>query len=405
MSSASHGIPSTPRVISPSPTPSEQSSRDGYFGTEKPSKRMGSVEPIEEDTYGHEDDPDFARARSRSRSPQIERRPTKPLNGTTIPSAKAQLPSVTASKSIKRKSSLLKPSNGAPPQSNGLLSPASASPSGGFGSAYWRSLSRSPSPFGLIPIHRDWRVFVHKHEIPRKALHVSIGFITLILYHLGFQQSDIEPVLLGLLIPITTVELIRFRYPAFNTVYIKYLGAFMRESEAHDKYNGVISYLAGAWVPFKFCRKDVAVMSVLLLSWCDTAASTFGRLWGRYTPRIRRGKSAAGSLACCIFGVGTAVLFWGVVAPRYNEMRHDLGLDVGFAFQGRLTLPMQAREALGWSKKEGTIEGPLATGVLALACGIIASLSELVDLWGLDDNFLIPFFSGLGLGAFLWAFG
>jgi diacylglycerol kinase (CTP) len=287
---------------------------------------------------------------------------------------------------------------------NGFLSPASADPSSGFGSAYWRSLSRSPSPFGLIPIHREFRAFVHKHEIPRKILHVSIGFVTLYLYHLGVQKDAIHPVLLTLLIPILSADLLRFRYAGFNEVYIRYLGAFMRESEAHDRYNGVISYLAGLWFTFRFCDKDIAVMSVLLLSWCDTAASTFGRLWGRYTPRIRRGKSLAGSLACCVFGIGTAILFWGVVAPRYNG-RVFGGNDPDFAYQGRLTLPVRVRNVVGWSEQQGTIDGSLAMAVLALASGVIASASELVDIWGLDDNLLIPFFSGLGLGAFLWLFG
>lgn len=301
----------------------------------------------------------------------------------------------------------LKPPNGttqANGDANGFLSPASAYPKSGFGSAYWRSLSRSPSPFGLIPIHREWRAFIHKHEIPRKILHVSIGFMTLWLYHAGLQTSDIHPVLLSLLIPIGLTDVIRFQFPSVNAFYIKWLGAFMRESEAHDKYNGVISYLAGLWFSMRFCSKDVAVMSVLLLSWCDTAASTFGRLWGRYTPRIRRGKSLAGSVACFVFGVGSALLFWGVVAP-YESQRMLGRYDPDFAFQNKLTLPAAAREALGWSEKEATISGPLAMAVLALASGLIASLSELIDLWGLDDNLLIPFFCGLGLGAFLWAFG
>lgn len=215
----------------------------------------------------------------------------------------------------------IKPANGHA-EPNGFLSPASAYPQG-YGSAYWRNLSRSPSPLGLIPIHREWRAFIHKHEVPRKALHVSIGFIALYFYAVGVQPTDIHPLLLSLLIPIFTIDLIRFRWPAFNKLYIRVVGAFMRESEAHDRFNGVISYLAGIWFTMRFCRKDVGIMSVLLLAWCDTAASTFGRLWGRYTPRIRRGKSLAGSLAAFVFGVGTALLFWGWVAPSIK------GLDEG----------------------------------------------------------------------------
>jgi diacylglycerol kinase (CTP) len=235
--------------------------------------------------------------------------------------------------------------------------------------------------------------------VPRKALHVSIGFITLYLYSRGTQISQIHPVLLSLLVPIFSTDVLRFRFPALNAVYIRVLGPFMRESEAHDRYNGVISYLAGLWVTMRFCHKDVAVMSVLLLSWSDTAASTIGRAYGRYTPRIRRGKSLAGSLAAFVVGVGSAVLFYEVVVPAYGRE-----LVEGFAFRGELLLPEPVREVLGLGVKEARIEGPVAMGAFALVSGFVASFSEALDVFGLDDNLTIPILSSIGLGAFLWAF-
>ena len=143
-------------------------------------------------------------------------------------------------------------------------------------------------------------------------------------------------------------------------------------------------------------------MSVLLLSWCDTAASTFGRLWGKYTPRIRRGKSLAGSLAAFIFGVGAAVFFWGIVAPS-GDPQLNTGINA-FAFEGTLTLTAPAREAFGLSEKQATIDGNLALAVLSVITGLMVSVSEAIDIWGLDDNLTIPVLCGLELGAFLWAF-
>jgi diacylglycerol kinase (CTP) len=246
-------------------------------------------------------------------------------------------------------------------------------------------------------------MFIHKHEIPRKFLHVSIGFVTLALYYRGVQTAQIHPALLYSLVPVFAVDLLRFQWPAFNRLYIKLLGGFMRESEAHDKFNGVIGYLGGLWVTLRFCPKDVAVMSVLLLSWCDTAASTFGRLWGKYTPRIRRGKSLAGSLAAFAVGVVTAGLFWGVLAPGTGGSM-DTGVN-SFAFQGTLTLPAPVRDQFHLGLKEATISGWPAVGVLSAASGLIASVSEAIDLWGLDDNLTIPVLCGIGLGGFLWVFG
>ena len=418
--SSQNQIPSTPRVISPSPTPSETSGKDGYFPPTTRSKaqttRLGSpssVDTIEEshDDAQYDEDPELARARTRSRSPQIERKPGgggRQMNGsignmstTTTTTVRASgMPTAVATRRMKQKAEEI---NRAPKgQVNGYLSPNSAYPQG-FGSAYWRNLSRSPSPLGLIPIHREWRMFIHKHEIPRKFLHVSIGFVTLVLYYRGAQTSEIHPVLLYSLIPVFAIDLIRFQWPAFNRLYIKLLGGFMRESEAHDKFNGVIGYLAGLWVTLRFCPKDVAVMSVLLLSWCDAAASTFGRLWGKYTPRIRRGKSLAGSLAAFAVGVVTAGLFWGVLAPA-TDPSMSTGVN-SFAFQGTLTLPAPVRDHFHLGLKQATISGWAAVGVLSAASGLIASVSEAIDLWGLDDNLTIPVLCGIGLGGFLWVFG
>lgn len=399
-------IPATPRVISPSPTPSEQSGKDGYFAptTRAKASRMGSVssiDPIEEQHDDHlleeDEDPELARARARSRSPQLSRRPPHKvgeMNGTTN--------ITTATKTALPPARRKRAEDATKPKENGFLSPDSAYPKG-FGSAYWRNLSRSPSPLGLIPIHREWKMFIHKHEIPRKLLHVSIGFISLYLYWVGTQAERIHPGLLYALIPIFTVDLIRFKWEAFNQIYIKVMGPFMRESEAHDQFNGVISYLGGLWLTLRFCQKDIALMSVFLLSWCDTAASTFGRLYGKYTPRIRRGKSLAGSLAAFAVGMITAALFWGIIGPR-TDRRLNQGVN-SFAFQGTLTLPEPIRDRLYMSAQQATISGWTAVAVLSVVTGLVVSVSEAVDLWGLDDNLTIPVLCGIGLSWFLWCFG
>ena len=177
----------------------------------------------------------------------------------------------------------------------------------------------------------------------------------------------------------------------------------MRECEAHDKYNGVISYLAGTWFVMRFCQKDIAVLAILLLSWCDTAASTFGRLWGKYTPRVRKGKSLAGTLAAFVVGILAALVFYLGVAPRVPQA-WNTGVDA-FAFDGALGLRDGAKEVLGLRGQQGRIEGRPALALVALTCGIVAAGSEAVDVFGLDDNLTIPVLSGIALGGFFWVFG
>ncbi|KAH8670445.1 phosphatidate cytidylyltransferase-like protein [Tricladium varicosporioides] len=386
--SSSNPIPATPRVISPSPTPSEtrESSQDGYFGpvTRSARKKAAAAQvPIDEDL--DEDDEQHAelrRARAKSRSPMRVRKmsgliSTKPTKEPVAPKPAAVVANGKAT--------------------NGHLSPTSAS--SGWS---WRDFSRSPSPLGLIPIHRQWRSFVHRHEVPRKVLHVSIGFFVIWAYVHGLQTSNITPYLMGALIPIATVDYARFSYPSFNRLYVRVCGALMRESE-YQGWNGVIWYLLGAWIVLWFFPKDVGVMGVLLLSWCDTAASTVGRAYGRYTPRIRRGKSLAGSFAAFVVGVITAVGFWGWLAPRTGLRPADI--DWPFMFTGTLTLPGVLRNAVSLTEAQASIAGGWALGVMSLWTGLVAAGSEVVDIFGWDDNLTIPVLSGIGMWGFLKVFG
>jgi diacylglycerol kinase (CTP) len=151
-SSRQYQIPSTPRVISPSPTPSEVGSgKDGYFGPvtrsstrkNRQSNSVHSPPPIDEDSSGS--DPE-KRARARSRSPILE-------GGGSVGGRRRRMSGLTSRRQPNgmKKSMELPTPNGL---SNGHLSPAQANKN------YWREMSRSPSPLGLIPIHQKWRSFV-----------------------------------------------------------------------------------------------------------------------------------------------------------------------------------------------------------------------------------------------------
>ncbi|KAF3025606.1 hypothetical protein E8E14_012564 [Neopestalotiopsis sp. 37M] len=392
-------VPATPRVISPSPTPSDaqDSAQDGYFGpvTRSAARRRqtGSLTPqlpIQEESVDEsESDPELRRARARSRSP-IKTRKVSGLASTT---------GTRSTRAAKVKDlEVTEHANGMLTTSNGHLAPPTpATPSGWS----WRDFSRSPSPLGLIPIHRHFKTLIHKHEVPRKVLHVSIGFLVYWLYVSGTQTSRVTPWLMGFLIPIATTDVLRHTYASINRFYVKCLGAFMRESE-YSGYNGVIWYLLGAWSVLYFLPKDVAVVSVMLLSWCDTAASTFGRLYGRYTPRLRRGKSLAGSLAAFLVGVVTAAWFWGWVAPHTPAFPGDE--QNPFMFNGVLRLPAAAANFLGLSEEQATVSGAVALGVMSIWSGFAAAGSEVIDLFGWDDNLTIPVLSGIGIWGFLKIF-
>jgi diacylglycerol kinase (CTP) len=146
-SSRQYQIPHTPRVISPSPTPSEAGSgKDGYFPpvtrASARKNKLQSPPPIEEDSSGS--DPE-KRARTRSRDPTLEGgMGRRRVSGLTTRRQQ--------NGGIKKDLTL---PNGT---SNGHLSPAAANKN------YWREMSRSPSPLGLIPIHQEWRSFVRSAD-------------------------------------------------------------------------------------------------------------------------------------------------------------------------------------------------------------------------------------------------
>lgn len=232
---------------------------------------------------------------------------------------------------------------------------------------------------------------IHKHEIPRKLLHVSIGFVVVYCYRNGYQPSAIVPPLTAALVPIASADILRFYFPSFNSLYIKLLGALMRESEVRG-WNGVVWYLAGSIVVLTIFPKDVATLSILLLSWCDTAASTFGRAWGRCTPRIRSGKSVAGSLGALVVGALTAGVFWGWIVPTTQAWPNDP--VEGLMWDGKLSL-----------QGVGEITGGWALAAMSLLTGMVASASEVLDVWGMDDNLVIPVVSAVGVWGLLKVFG
>ncbi|KAI9673825.1 MAG: hypothetical protein M1829_003943 [Trizodia sp. TS-e1964] len=384
-------IPATPRVISPSPTPSEsREEKEGYFApVTRSAKRTGSTYQKEPAINEADEDSDSSlekRARAKSRSPASEARRKRMSGQAAVKSPSLALNHRPENGSVSTKSKT----------TNGHLSPSSAGTTG-----FWRELSRSPSPLGLIPIHRHWRSLIHRHEIPRKALHVSIGFFVIYLYTSGVQTSAITPWLMSALIPVATTDYLRHRFKSVNRLYIRCLGALMRESEV-DGWNGVIWYLLGAWIVLGWFPKDVGVMGVLLLSWCDTAASTFGRAYGRYTIRLRKGKSLAGTIGAFVVGALTAAMFYGWLAPRTGSFPDD-PVDA-FMFTGSLSLPLAVTRYLGWRHTQGTVTGALALVAISAWTGFVGAASELVDVFGLDDNLTIPVLSGLGLWGFLKLF-
>lgn len=237
-------------------------------------------------------------------------------------------------------------------------------------------------------------------EIPRKTLHSSIGFLTLALYMYDYPSRPVVQVLLGTFAFVALNEVIRFRSSRFERLYEIAVGFLMRESEK-GQINGVVWYLVGVIFVLIAFPLDIAVVSILILSWADTAASTIGRMYGSRTPKLpttsiplpipfispsrwpRLGfagrKSTAGFLASTITGAMIIGSFWGYFA-HWRTAPPAVSLDCS---PGRWPLGLIGLSVLG-----------------GLASGVI----EAFDFGSLDDNLTLPILSGTCLFAMLRLF-
>jgi len=164
---------------------------------------------------------------------------------------------------------------------------------------------------------------------------------------------------------------------------------------------------------------DIAVVSILILSWADTNASTFGRLWGRYTPALPKSllglplaprKSLAGFLAASITGGLTAVGFWSYIAPLAMNPEVTWTWGEGVVGYGRSAAGdivgetiRAGMEKMGWGPVH--TGGWIGLGVIGIVAGLVSGVAEALDLGSLDDNLTLPIISGGCLWGVFRLFG
>ncbi|KAG2007483.1 hypothetical protein CC2G_015177 [Coprinopsis cinerea AmutBmut pab1-1] len=231
------------------------------------------------------------------------------------------------------------------------------------------------------------------YEIPRKLLHGSIGFFVLYLYLSGGNPRNVIVALWSALCVIYPADLLRFRSRRFARLYESLLGFLMRESEK-DSVNGVVWYILGVNTVLSSLPLDVASVSILILSWADTTASTFGRLYGRRTAKLPARspvlglplaprKSVAGFIAASVTGALITFGFWGWIAPMREE-----GLT--WTWDGGI--------------RNAGAGGLLGLSMIAVVAGLVTGVAEALDLGSVDDNLSLPIIAGGCIAGFFKLF-
>ena len=143
--------------------------------------------------------------------------------------------------------------------------------------------------------------------------------------------------------------------------------------------SGVHSYVNDPSVDFKVSITD----ALRRLSWADTSASTFGRLWGRKTMALPRSvlglpfaprKSLAGFIAASITGALTAVAFWGWFAPSVNRP------EVSWTWVDGFSASPAAGDDIFDSVKQGrgspNFGGWIGLGIIGVVAGLVSGVAE-----------------------------
>ncbi|GAA6042973.1 hypothetical protein JCM8097_000032 [Rhodosporidiobolus ruineniae] len=246
-------------------------------------------------------------------------------------------------------------------------------------------------------------------EIPRKLLHSSISLVVLGLWTHHAPVPSILRYLGYATLVVGGADLLRFQSRRVERAYEGLVGWFMRESERHA-VNGTIYYLVGVLICLSFYPRDIAVLSIIQLSLCDTTASIFGRLFGRFTPKLPFAgslfgvnKSLAGTIAAVLTGTAASYVFWSRFAARGDEGDVSwVPARMGSAWRGEAMRDPWAQYGVG---RLPNPQSTLPLGTLAIVNGLTAGLAEAIDVWGLDDNLSLPVLFGLFCWASMWVLG
>ncbi|KAG8215954.1 hypothetical protein J3R82DRAFT_7934 [Butyriboletus roseoflavus] len=219
-------------------------------------------------------------------------------------------------------------------------------------------------------------------EVPRKALHSSIGFFTLYLYTSNGDRQRVIIALSSAVALLIPIDILRLRYPSLEYAFEKCVGIFMRDSEKKSS-NGVIWYILGVNIVLVALPLDIAVVSVLILYGSRTPRLP-KRLFGIFPLAPR--KSLAGFAAATLTGAVIATGFWTLLAPlREQGLTWTWQGGVSHNFSGGVRGgPGSPPTFAGWV-------GLLTIGVVA---GLVTGIAEALDLGGVDDNLSLPVIAG-----------
>lgn len=140
-----------------------------------------------------------------------------------------------------------------------------------------------------------------KNEVYRKLIHIFSTVIPVI-YYFTSKEFIISFVGIGTVVMIA-LDILKAYTVTFDKLYKMFFHVILREDEKDFKrklFTGGTYYAIGIFLALLFFPKEVAVLSILIMIWCDTLAALVGKTFGKR--KIIGNKTLEGSLAFTITG-------------------------------------------------------------------------------------------------------
>lgn len=144
-------------------------------------------------------------------------------------------------------------------------------------------------------------------ELKRQLFHLMCGIVIIILIY--FNIINFFVVLLLLIIGVI-ISLLSKKYKIPIIYY--FLENFDRKKKALPGA-GVLAYFAGVILSLLAFEKNIALASIAILAFGDSATTIFGKLLGRTKNPLNKNKTVEGSIFGILFGFLGAVFFVSAV--------------------------------------------------------------------------------------------
>ncbi len=127
------------------------------------------------------------------------------------------------------------------------------------------------------------------NEMLRKSVHLLSSIIPTSYFYL---EKNTMIFAVGFLFALCAIfDLLRIKFAKMNQIFMQIFKSFTRDFES-DKPLGSTYFLAGCFLTIVFFDKNIAIISMLILIFCDTFACFFGKLIN--SPKMVGNKTLAG---------------------------------------------------------------------------------------------------------------